>query len=39
MKHELLDVVKHAAAFLDRVQNAGKIVVCEYYVTGVFGNV
>ncbi|TKW54492.1 hypothetical protein CTA1_5030 [Colletotrichum tanaceti] len=39
VQHELLDVVKHAAALLDGVEDRGEVVVGEDYVRGLLGHV
>jgi hypothetical protein len=39
MEDELLNVVEHAATFLDGVDNRGKVVVSEYNIGSGFGDV
>ena len=39
VEDEFLDVVEHATAFGDGVQNGGEVVICENDGGGIFGDV
>lgn len=39
VKNELLDVIEHAAAFLNGVENRGEVVVCQYNIGGFLCNI